>query len=59
MSEEFKEQLIKGVTDAVAADVLTDYDAIAIIAVCRNATERKIANLTELYMINAIGGEVQ
>ena len=59
MSDEFKEQLIKGVTDAVAADVLSDDDAIAIIAVCRKATERKIAEMTELYMINAIGGEVQ
>lgn len=59
MSEEFKEQLVKGVTDAVAADVLSDDDAIAIIAVCRKATERKIAEVTELYLIDAIGGEAQ
>lgn len=59
MSEEFKEQLVKGVTDAVAADVLSDDDAIAIIQICRRATERKIAEVTELYMINAIGGEAQ
>ena len=59
MQKEFKPQLIDVVTKAVDGDALSDDDALEIIGICQRAMDREIARLTELYMINAVGGEAQ
>ena len=59
MNEEFKTVFIDSVKKAVENDLLNEDEYEAILEICRNATDRGIANLTELYMINAIGGEAQ
>lgn len=59
MDKEFRDTFIDSVKNAVENDLLNEDEYEAILEICRNATERGIANLTELYMINAIGGEAQ
>lgn len=59
MNEEFKTVFIDSVKKAVENDLLNEEEYEAILEICRNATDRGIANLTELYLIDAIGGEAQ
>lgn len=59
MDEKFKAIFIDSVKKAVENDLLNEDEYEAILRICRNATERGVANLTELYLINAIGGEAQ
>lgn len=59
MDEKFKAIFIDSVKKAVENDLLNEDEYEAILGICRNATERGVANLTELYLIDAIGGEAQ
>ena len=59
MDEKFKAIFIDSVKKAVENDLLNEDEYEAILEICRNATERGVANLTELYLIDAIGGETQ
>lgn len=59
MNEEFKTVFIDSVKKAVENDLLNEEEYEAILEICRKATDRGIANLTELYLIDAIGGEAQ
>lgn len=59
MDEKFKAIFIDSVKKAVENDLLNEDEYEAILEICRNATERGVANLTELYLIDAIGGEAQ
>lgn len=56
LDEKFKEIFIDSVKKTVENDLLNEDEYEAILGICRKATERGVANLTELYMINAIGG---
>ena len=59
MDKEFKEALKKAVSDALDEDVLSDDDIGAILAVCKEAAGRKVAEATEEYLMGQIGGEAQ
>lgn len=59
LDKEFRDKFIDSVKNVVENDLLNEEEYEAILEICRNATERGIANLTEMYMINAIGGEAQ
>lgn len=57
MIEKLKEELVEAVKAATA--VLNDEEALAIVKICKMATDREIANVTEEYLaeqINAEGG---
>lgn len=59
LDKEFRDTFIDSVKNVVENDLLNEDEYEVILWICRNAAERGIANLTELYMINAIGGEAQ
>ena len=54
MSEEFKEELVNAVKAATA--VLNDEEALAIVKICKIATDREIASVTEEYLAEQIKG---
>lgn len=54
MLNEFKGDLIDAVKAAV--EVLTDEEALAIIAICREATEREAADASERCLAELIEG---
>ena len=54
MTEEFRDELVAAVK--AAAKVLSDEEALAIVKICRFATERAEAELTEEYLIKEIEG---
>lgn len=56
MDESIKEQLISTVSNAVNADMLNENDAHEILGVLKRAADREIAEITEQYMIEAVGG---
>ena len=47
MTKEEKEQLVSSVTDLTIRDVLQREDMIEIMQTCRNACDRRIADLEE------------
>lgn len=58
MLEEFKEELVD--TVKAATEVLNDEEALVIVKICKQATDRKIADLTERYLADSIrGGEAE
>lgn len=59
MEKEFRDGLIDTVKQAAEGDLLSEEEALAILGICKRATDRKVAQLTEAYLINAIGGEAQ
>lgn len=59
MDKEFRDTFIDSIKNVVENDLLNEDEYEVILEICRNATERGIANLTELYLIDAIGGEAQ
>ena len=54
MSEEFKRELVSAVK--AATDVLNDEEALAIVKICKIATDREIASMTEEYLSEQIKG---
>ena len=54
MQEEFKSELVDVVKAATA--VLSDEDALAIVEICKRATNREIADVTERYLSESIRG---
>lgn len=59
MNENEKAELLAAVQRAIELDTLSLEDSLEIIRICKGAVNRKTAELTETYMINAIGGEIQ
>lgn len=55
MSEEFKEELVNAVK--AATEVLNDEEALAIVKICKIATDREIASVTEEYLAEQINSE--
>ena len=47
MTKDEKEQLVNSVTDLTFRDVLQREDMVEIMTVCRNACDRRIADLEE------------
>ena len=54
MQEEMKEALVEAVRSSTA--VLNDEDALAILEICRRATDREIVDATERYVMGQISG---
>lgn len=52
MTEKFKEELVDVVK--AATKVLNDEDALAIVRICKQATNREIADVTERYLNESI-----
>lgn len=59
MDKEFRDTFVDSVKNVVENDLLNEDEYEAILRICRNAADRGIANLTELYLIDSIGGEAQ
>ena len=60
MRDDLKKDLLDSVNAVVERDILEEEDALQILAVCKEATDRKIAEVSERIMIGRIsGGEVQ
>ena len=59
LDKEFRDIFVDSVKNVVENDLLNEDEYETILGICRNATERGIANLTELYLIDTIGGEAQ
>lgn len=57
MLDEFKEELVAAVKAATA--VLSDEEALAIVKICEQATDREIASVTEEYLTEQIEGDRQ
>ena len=56
MLDKFKGELVDVVTKAVETDMLDDEDALAIIKICKRAADKKIASVTEQYLVEQITG---
>ena len=52
-----REELRKMVNDLLDRDDLTDYDLADLLMTCQEITDRHIADLTERYLTEVIGGE--
>ena len=60
MKEELKGELLDTVKAVVEKDILEEEDALKILAVCKAATDRKIADVSERIMMERIsGGEAE
>lgn len=57
MQEKLKESLVEMVK--ASTEVLSDEDALAIVEICKNATDREIASVTEQYMVESINNNNQ
>ena len=51
-----REELRKMVNELLDRDDLTDYDLADLLMACQGITDRHIADLTERYLMEAIGG---
>ena len=54
MTEEFKKELIDVVS--AATEVLNDEDALEIVRICKGATDREIADLSERCLMESLKG---
>ena len=52
MTEEFRNELVDAVKAATA--VLNDEEALAIVKICKMATDREIADMSERYLEESI-----
>ena len=59
MKEELKSELLDTVKAVVEKDILEEEDALQILAVCKAATDRKIAEVSEQIMIGRVEGTIQ
>lgn len=59
MKEELKKELLDTVNAVVERDILEEEDALKILAVCKAATDRKIAEVSEQIMIGRVEGTIQ
>ena len=59
MQDEIKRELMETVKNVIDQDMLTDNDALLILDVCRTASERKIADVSEQIMIGRVEGTIQ
>jgi len=59
MEKEFKEALKASVCSVIDQDILNDVEVGAILKVCKDATTRAEAELTEKYLMSRIEGEIQ
>ena len=59
MQDEIKRELMETVKNVVEQDMLTENDALRILEVCRSASERKIAEVSEQIMIGRVEGTIQ
>ena len=55
MLEGFREELAEVVRSS--AELLSDEEALAIVQICKDATNRKIASVTEEYLANCFNSE--
>ena len=58
MKDELKCELLDTVKTVVEKDILEEEDALQILAVCKEATDRKIAEVSEQIMIGRVKGDV-
>lgn len=56
MTEEFKEDVLTAVKSVIDENILSDEDALAIIAICKEATSRAIAEISERCLADLIAG---
>ena len=57
MHRDFQVAFLEAVKQAVELDALSESDYAEIVGICTRANDRKIADVSEQIMIDAIGGE--
>ena len=59
MREDMKQELLDTVNAVEERDILEEEDALKILAVCKAAADRKIAEVSEQIMIGRVEGTIQ
>lgn len=59
MTKEFNEKLKVSICNVIDEGVLDDEDIGEILRICREASDRKVAELTESYLTARIEGDIQ
>ena len=59
MEREFKEELKASVCSVIDQDILNEVEVGVILKVCKDATARSEAELTERYLMSRIEGDIQ
>ena len=59
MREDMKQELLDTVNAVVERNILEEEDVLKILAVCKAATDRKIAEVSEQIMIGRVEGTIQ
>ena len=59
MEKEFKDELKASVCSVIDQDILNEVEVGVILKVCKDATTRAEAELTERYLMSRIEGDIQ